>query len=482
MTNESGSLLHGQRATLVVAVLSLVMVLVAMAGDPVLNRDGMYYVDSARAMLASDASADHQWLFFPAMLAFPAELLSLDPVVIASVYSVLTSVLLSVFLFVWLSRLQPVAHPYIAALLALAVPWVPEYQTYVIRDSAAWLAVVATLWLARLWVLEHRWRWLCLMPLVALAGFLFRTEMLSLLVVPGWLLLVAAWRRGWQMLLAVVIAVVAAAGMAFLLAGELVLSHIRFYLDTVASKPQLMLMPEFIDYLETQVNPYARSDLGTVLTAGFLLLPAIGLVSALGIFVLPVLFALRRQATAPLRLDDGASMVMLLVFLAVVLAFLFVMQFMAGRYLVPLAICLMPWLQQGMMRMVNDFPRLSRGFVAVAVLMTITSSVSFSEGKAYLREAGEYVLQHRDQLGEVYYTDARVAFYAGDRYRPKQQLPLPVADMNKVTAAQSLVLVVDRDTPGLPAFLEGLGKTHGFDTIVFDADDGDDKGVLILTR
>jgi 4-amino-4-deoxy-L-arabinose transferase-like glycosyltransferase len=482
MVEDGKRLLLARHPVFLVSLVSLTLVVIAMLSDPVLNRDGMYYVDTARAMLSSNALADHEWLLFPAMLASVADLFSVDPLRVAQLYSLVASVLLAVCLFVWLYRSGHAGAPRVAALTTLTVPWLLEYQAYVIRDSAAWLALVATLMLARFWVRGHQWRWLVLMLPVACVGFLFRTEMLVLLVVPGWLALVAGWRRGAKTMMVTLIAAAVVAALLIPLAWDFVLGHIRFYLDAVRSSPDLMLLPDFVASLEAHVNPYVRSDLSTVLTAGLVALPLIGLTGLLGIYLLPLVLGLQKRATSVLRQDDGASAVMLLVFLAVVLAFLFVMQFVTGRYLVPLAICLMPWVYQGMLRLDRDFPRIFKGFAVLAIVTALSASFSTGGGKGYMRDAGEFVAQHHAQLAPVYYTDARVAFYAGDRYRPKKQVPLPLADRARVDAAQTLVLLVRKDGEDIARSLEQVKQDYGFAEVVFQADNGDDKGVLVLSR
>lgn len=464
------------------ALVSLWLVLTALISDPVINRDGMYYVDQARTLLHGDALQETRWTLFAHVLAGIAAPLQLDPLMVALLLVVLVRVVLALLVYAWLAAANRYVQPGLAFVIAVALPWALAYQAQVLRDSFAWLALVATLVLASAWARDARWRWLVLMaPMIAL-GVLFRTEMVALLVVPGWLLLAYAWQRGPRVVLA--LAVVAAAALALLLwlAGEMIRGHLEFYLAALRDNPRFMLFPELVETLSAHVNEYVRSDLGTVIALGLFMLPVREVLDLHGIFLVPLWFGLasavhRRRALA----DQGAALVLCLTLFAVLLAFVFAMQFLSGRYVVPMAICLLPWVAQGMQRLWSEWPRSARVFVVVALIGAVTGSLTTTSSKYLLRDLGEYVADHKAELAPVYFTDHRIAFYAQEPYISPATGVLP-DEPAALQDYRSLAVYFESSAQDAAPELHALQQRYGFSRVVFLREDDDDFAVALLVR
>src|SRR5690606_14166284 len=120
--------------------------------------------------------------------------------------------------------------------------------------------------------------------------------------------------------------------------------HLAAYARVLHGASGYQAFPSLVDALAPHVNVHAQDELPKVLAVGLTSLPLFAVADSLGIFIVPLGYAL---ASAECRkralVDGGVSLWLMLFFFLVLLAFVFVMQFLSGRYAVPLAICLVPW-------------------------------------------------------------------------------------------------------------------------------------------
>lgn len=461
---------------------SLWMVLAALISDPVINVDGMYYIDQARALLDGGQVQDTRWTLFSRLLAGIASVVPLDPLGVALLLVVVVRVVSAALLYAWVSAIYRNAWPGLAFVLAVSLPWAVAYQSYVIRDSFAWLSLIACLLCATRFVRSGQWRWLLLMlPTIAL-GVVSRTEMLVLCVMPAWLLLCYSWRRGPGITLAVLAAVAAAAAVLLMLGREMILGHINFYLDALRDSPRFMFYPELVEKLSAHVHGYARSDLGTVLAVGLAALPLLKVTGQLGIFVVPLLLAMASRTTRQqANVDQGASLVLLTGFMLVLLAFVYAMQFLSSRYAVPAAICLMPWIALGLQRMWTVYPRLARAFIILVMVMAVAGSLTFTSSKYLLRDLGLYIEKHEEDVAPTYFTDHRVAFYAHQPYISEATGALP-DDGDALDGYRSLAVTFKMDTAEAAPWLQSLQARYGFTRVAYVRDDDGKLGVALLVR
>lgn len=461
---------------------SLWMVLAAMISDPVINLDGMYYIDQARALLEGGQVQATRWTLFSRMLATLAGVAHLDPLDVALLLVVLVRVVSAALLYTWVSAIYRNAWPGLAFVLAVSLPWAVAYQSYVIRDSFAWLALVACLLCATRFSRSGQWRWLLLMfPVIAL-GVVSRTEMLVLCVIPGWLLLRYSWHRGPRMTLAVLAAVTAMAAVLLVLGRDMILGHINFYLDALRDSPRYMFYPELVEKLSAHIHIYARDDLGTVLAVGLAALPLLKITGQLGIYVLPLVLALgSRTARQQANADQGVSLVVLAGFVLVLLGFVYAMQFLSSRYAVPAAICLVPWIALGLQRMWTVYPRLARAFIVLVLVMAVAGSLTFTSSKHLLRDLGLYIEQHEDDVAPTYFADHRIAFYAHQPYISEATGALP-DDVGALDGYRSLAVTFKMDTAEAAPWLQSLQERYGFTRVVYVRDDDGQLGVALLVR
>lgn len=463
-------------------LMSLWMVLAAMISDPVINLDGMYYIDQARALLEGGQVQTTRWTLFSRLLATLAGFVHLDPLNVALLLVVLVRVVSALLLYSWVSAIYRNAWPGLAFVLAVSLPWTVAYQSYVIRDSFAWLALIACLLCAARFTRSGQWRWLLLMlPAIGL-GVVSRTEMLVLFVVPGWLLLRYSWQRGPRITLAALVVMAIAAIVLLMLGREMILGHINFYLEALRTSPRFMFYPELVEKLSAQVHGYARGDLGTVLAVGLFALPLLKVIAQLGIFLLPLALALASPTTRQqANVDRGASLVTFAGFLMVLLAFVYAMQFLSSRYAVPAAICLVPWIALGLQRMWTVYPRLARAFIILVLVMAVAGSLTFTSSKYLLRDLGMYIEQHESDVAPTYFADHRIAFYAHQPYISEATGALP-DDGDALDGYRSLAVTFKMDTAEAAPWLQSLQERYGFTRVVYVRDDDGQLGVALLVR
>lgn len=461
---------------------SLWMVIAALLSDPVINLDGMYYIDQARTLLEGGQVQATRWALFSRLLAALASLAHLDPLDVALLLVVAVRVASAALLYVWVSAIYRSAWPGLAFVLAVSLPWAVSYQGYVIRDSFAWLALIGCLLCAMHFARSGQWRWFLLMlPTIAL-GVLSRTEMLVLCVIPVWLLLCLSWRRGPRATLAVLLVATAVAAVLLMLGRDMILGHINFYLDALRDSPRFMFYPELVEKLSAHVHGYARSDFATVLAVGLAALPLLKLANLLGVYLLPLGMALAsRTSRQQANVDQGASLMAFAGFVLVLLAFVYAMQFLSTRYAVPAAICLVPWIALGMQRMWAGYPRLARTFIVLVLMMAVSSSLTLTSSKYLLRDLGSYIEKHEEDVAPTYFTDHRVAFYAHQPYISEATGPLPEDD-NVLAAYRSLVVTFRMDAEEAAPWLQSLQHRYGFTRVAYVRDDDGKLGVALLVR
>lgn len=461
---------------------SLWMVLASLISDPVINLDGMYYIDQARTLLEGGQVQATRWTLFSRLLAVLASLAHLDPLDVALLLVVVVRVVSAALLYAWVSAIYRNAWPGLAFVLAVSLPWAVSYQGYVIRDSFAWLSLIACLLCATHFTRSTQWRWLLLMlPVIAL-GVVSRTEMLVLCVIPGWLLLCYGWRRGPRITLAVLVVAAAFAAVLLTLGREMILGHINFYLDALRDSPRYMFYPELVEKLSAHVHAYARGDLATVLAVGLVALPLLKLASLLGVYLLPLGMTLASRASRQqANVDQGASLVAFAGFVLVLLAFVYAMQFLSTRYAVPAAICLVPWIAPGLQRMWTVYPRLARTFIVLVLMMAVSGSLTLTSSKYLLRDLGLYIGKHEKDVAPTYFTDHRVAFYARQPYISEATGPLP-EDADALAAYRSLVVTFRMDAEEAAPWLQSLQQRYGFTHVAYVRDDDGKLGVALLVR
>ena len=468
------------------AAFSLLLTLLAFWTDPVLNRDGMYYVHLARLVAdgqSLDAGAE-TWTFLSLFLGWCARWLSVDALYVAIAYAALCGLLMQLFTFHLLLRIDR-TQIWLALLVAAAFPAFTEYRDYVIRDAGAWAAMLGAMSAMTSWWTQPRARYLAVALLLGLLAFLCRAEMIVVLAAGGLVWLRGLHGRGQfgSMSLSLVLLLAALAGLLALaaLVYAVGLERMQFYWSQTGGS-LLHNFDQTIDRISPEVISYLADDLPLVLGSGLLVMLVGKLVSLNGLFVVPLIAGIRRQLLGRLgQADGGLSLMLAAMLLLVLLLFLFVNLFMSARYVVPLSLALLPLVYLGLIRLAQRFPaqRWQAGFAVIALLVTLAHVISTGPGKRYLIEAGNWIAGHRAELGELYFTDQRVAFYADEGYNFANVRQTLDEMPDGVT---TVVLSYRAKGASEQQVIDQLRKQSGFARILHRSGNGDGDGVLVLAR
>lgn len=473
MTNHFTPYLNRNFWLLAALLVSSWLVLTALISDPVLNKDGMYYVDQARLYIDGGAFYESRWTLFSRFLAVFSRISGVDPYHVALIFIVLLRVLITGLIFAWLSGHQHRIDMPIAFVVAVSMPWLIDYQSFLVRDTFAWVALIVCLLLSENWTRTQRWRWLLFMLPVVLVAVLFRTEMLVLMVVPVWLLLVYGWRRGAGFTLTVLALLLLAGSAVVFAVWDVVEGHLAAYARVLHGASGYQAFPSLVDALAPHVNVHAQDELPKVLAVGLTSLPLFAVADSLGIFIVPLGYAL---ASAECRkralVDGGVSLWLMLFFFLVLLAFVFVMQFLSGRYAVPLAICLVPWVAHGLQQLWYSRPRLAKYIVTLAMISAVLGSLTTTSTKYLVKDLGEFLAVRSTQFSPVFFNDARIAFYAGEPMKSAASGALPGqgADLSNYS---SLAVAFNAEPGAAPDWLADVQEKYGFSRVAYYRQDGE---------
>lgn len=425
MTRASNGMLLWlrQRPEAVAALGSLLLSLIAWLGDPVINRDGMLYISVARQALEQGpgtAMEAFNWPFLPLLLAALSWLTRLDPALLATAFSVVSLLVLSL-LAVRICRQLDERLVWPAVVFVLGAPVFNEYRSDLLRDTGAWMMLFASLYLLLLWSRNPDWRKAIGFQLCVAMAVLFRPEMGFL--VPA--TLVWLWvRGGMPALLRDGTHLFAGLGVAGLVGGALLwgameapAARLQQMADVLDVGSRLDAFDRIADRLaESVLNKHSADEAGQILFTGLLsIIPGKWLL-LLGIFVVPFFYALKDRPAfshRPLFLSFNVAFFMVLA-LFVTWSF-----YLASRHVAPLALLSMPWVCVGLLALKERFPALGWHCLALvlAAISALDGVISTGPGKAYLREAGEWLATRPRMLeGETYFSDRQVQYYATDFY------------------------------------------------------------------
>ncbi|WP_156478824.1 MULTISPECIES: glycosyltransferase family 39 protein [unclassified Alcanivorax] len=405
---------------------SLALSLLAFITDPVLNRDGMLYIDLARQIAVGETQGSitntFNWPFFSYFLA---------GIIKVSPFSALISVTIVVSLFaagatalmaLLLSRVS-LTSGWLLLLFVLALPALNEYRSSVLRDWPGWffslLAIYA--WLRYMEKASVGWLSLCFGAIVF--GVLCRLEIGVVaigLALAGLLMPERNWRKlaGFY-----VIPVVGVTALLFFLVfdGGEASDRIFRYANALNMAVRYQEFQHYGDLLAGAVLNEFSEDYGSqVLFWGLMTLIPSKLLMLLGWLILAVFLK-------PVDWKGGdrtTYQVLFCLWLAVLVVFLVTNLFLSSRYVVFLALMLLPFLWG---RFSQAYVNGSAGFRRVSVMILIVSALATSisttgHEKTALRQAGGWLAERSERV--VYINDGQVSFYAGQGYFSDDAKPL----------------------------------------------------------
>lgn len=451
---------------------SLLLSLIALQRGT-LNRDGMWYVETARVFLGDGlaaALAHFNWPFFSILIGGLARMGGFEAETAGYVLTVLFMAGTCALLVDSAARAFPGATWYVV-LVVLAMPGLNGYRDELLREYGCWFFVMLSVWLAIRWSDAPNWPMALAAQFALLLGTLFRPEALAL--IPAFLF----WQwfgfpdgqRWYRVAMLGLLPVVTAT----LLVAMLALDHLR-YVRLAADFDRLALagFGNHTAVLAGVLPEHARDNAATILFFGSLAIIPLKFFAKMGPFVAPFLYAFMGQGVRPLR---GCCAVFAWLFLAhalVLCLFVLEMQFLAGRYVGPLLLFAVPFAGFGLWRMVERFPRWKPFVLALAVLIMASNVISLSPTKQHFVEAGQWLAGNAEDTPRVYIESVRTAYYAGWRIRPR----LVPQDRQNIEAGlregkyDIIVLEVSRKEPDISPWLAAMGLVRVIDFIHANGD------------
>lgn len=455
---------------------SLAVSLLAFMTDPVLNRDGMLYIDLATQIAAGEMQGSvtdtFNWPFFSWFLA---------GVIKVSPWSALTSAMIVTSLFaagttalmvLLLSRVAQ-APGWLLLLFVIALPALNEYRASVLRDWPAWcFSLLAVYSWFRYEDKASVWWLLSCFSAIAL-GVLCRLEVGAVAVGLALAGLLMPERNCKKLAGFYVMPAIGVLGLLLFLifSDSGAVGRVLHYLNALNIVDRYQEFQHYGDLLAGAVlNKFSDEYGGQILFWGLMTIIPSKLVMLVGALVLAIFLRPVDWKSG----DRTTYLVLFYLWLAVLVIFLVTSLFLSSRYVVFAALMFLPFLwvrfSQAYLGGSAVFRRTSVVVLALSALATSISSTGHE--KAALRDAGHWLAARSDRV--VYINDGQVSFYADQGYFSYDTEPSFPA-----TVAPGSLLAWRVDRAEQEQLLASFHSRFSLEKI-FDSD-GDDV-VVVLAR
>lgn len=392
------------------SLLASLLAILTSAGT--LNRDGMLYIDAARLFLEGGVAAAQGvfgWPFLPILIALVSKATGLGLEAAGHTLSALFMAGACALVVACSSRLYP-NTAWIAVLTVLAIPGLNDYRNELLREYGYWFFVMLAFWLALRWSEALRWGMALLIQASIVIASLFRPEALAFLpALVIWQIFDAPVQtRTKRVLMLGVLAAVGALTLLVLAIAGLLPSRLAGDFGRLS----INRFTETAQGIAPALHPFARENAGAILLFGSLALIPFKFAKMAGVFILPLLFALRREPLRQLRVLGWAF----LAHLAVLAVFVTDLHFLAGRYVATLFFFAAPLMALGLQIIIQRWQRLKLPLIALALVLALSNAISLAPGKQHFVAAGAWLAQNAEDTPRVYNESARAAYYAGWRY------------------------------------------------------------------
>jgi hypothetical protein len=411
---------------------SLLLSSVALLGS-LINRDGIQYVEVARAMLEQGFALQRQgfdWQFLPLLMAGLSALTGLAPETAGHlINAVLLAGACSLLVAITRQRLPEAA--WAACLVVLAMPAYNGYRNELLREYGYWFFCLLAFWLAMRWETAPRWREAVACQLALGIAALFRLEAVAFF--PALMLWQAfaapAGQRMRRVLMLGCVPLVGALLAAIIFGTGLVAMPGRmiYYLDAANPLRTLQILKEAGGRMSEHVFPfkYSREEAGFILFFGLLSVIPVKFLKMAGVFVVPLAFAFVGQSLRAALARWQPLPWAFLAYLLVLAAFVTHQFFLVGRYVSMLNLLAVPVAAAGLALLMQRFPRWKALMAALALLTMAANVVSFSPKKTHIVEAGRWLGANAADSRRVGVDNARLAYYAGWRAAQSVSLERP---------------------------------------------------------
>jgi hypothetical protein len=436
----------------VVFIASLLLSFIAVMDNPVLNRDGMLYIETARDILKhgiSGSTNNFDWSMLPLPLLI-AGLSYVTQLHLESVTHILDAFFMAgtCALMVDLIRRRMPEAAWIACLVVLAVPAYNSYRDYLAREFGYWFFSTLALWLALRWE-DNAFRWHeAIACQIALAfAVLFRLE--AIVFFPafwGWQLVSAPAKQKISRVFKMV-ALPMVAGLLFLALHATGLfkfpARAIYFLDAANIFTNSKISEQAAKLVASGVLPvFSKEEAGYILFFGLLSVIPIKLLGKFGILAAPFLYSLLNPSARSVLAKWQVAGWMFAAHLAALIAFVTYQSFLSGRYVSMLNLLAVPVVAVGFSKLMVRFPRWGAVFLALTSLTMFANVISLSPGKLQIKTAGAWLAANVTNSSRVFVDDQRITYYAGWKYRHEKAEAFDSAKLAQALANNEFDMLV----------------------------------------
>lgn len=399
-----------------VVLVSLLMSLSAFTFDTLLNRDGMHYLNGAKLFKEfglEAAIADVSWPYMSIAIGFTSLILSIDVYIVGVslmiFFGVSSAVLIYKILLHYDSR-----HTFIAAFVAVSVPFLLNYRPSIIRDPGAWFFLLGAFYSLLLWISHKNIKYLFLFFISVVLAVIFRREYIVLIAALPMLWLVEMPIRRAILFSLLIFSLTL---IAFFMGGKQLFMELFYYRYFEGMQSELF---ELRDQVAASTNNFIEDDFIFVLLSGFFVLIVLRAFALYHLLLIPLVAGFKDYRRI-LEVDKGLHLFLALFFLAVLFVFSASMLFVVDRYIVPMSLCLLPIVYRGFILLNQKVTsvRIKQIFLTLVMLLSIREVIYFDSGKSFYKDAGYWIQENYPDINpeDINATDERIIFYALGVYR-----------------------------------------------------------------
>ncbi len=395
---------------------SLLLSLIALVSNPIINRDGILYVETARVFLQDGFLASFKsfnWPFLPILMAVVSKLTGIGIETTGHILNALFMAGACTLVVACTARRAPEAA-WQVCLVVLALPGLNHYREELLREYGCWFFMMLTFWLALKWEDSPHWARALLLQTSLCIAALFRPEALALFpALIFWQVFTAPANERWKRL--AMISSLPATGLAALL---LIMSTGHVTPSRISGEMERINLARFdakAQTLATALIYYARDQARTILFFGSLSIIPLKFIKQLGVFVVPLLFLFKIRSFLPAMTRIPLLSWAWAAHVLVLSAFVVDMQFLAGRYVAVLSLLASPLIGLGLWRLMQQYPRWGKAFATLALLIMISNVLSISPGQTQYGQAAKWLNGNMPENPRIFVESTRTAYYAGWR-------------------------------------------------------------------
>lgn len=406
-------------------ILSTLLSLVAILGVVVIGRDGAFYINIAQQVNENGIKVAFKyfsWPWFSILMAYTHKITGLAYETIAYFYSIGFMVGTSLLIVSIVKKYSPSAVWW-AVLLVLSIPVFNSFRYDIIRDSGYWFFCILTLWVI-LKDVELTWLKGFLIQVSVLAAVLFRFEAFFLFPVIAFYVLflnsglafkyrVIDFLKCFSVLILVVLL-----SLVFAIYGDLLNQpRIARQISLIDPTKIYTSFNQTSDILaRTALRKWSYSDAPVILFFGMLFALLLRLFTYAGISSLLVFSKRARNSFFNSFYRYRLLAIAALAYFSILMIFFIQHKYINSRYSSLFILLIIPFLSVMAADFFKDKKRLAYIFIFISIVMSLSNVISISKRNYHYLEAAEWVEKNTNKKDGIYYSDARIQYYAGRGY------------------------------------------------------------------